>query len=90
MYKHFFKRLIDFFVSFVGMLFLLLPMFIIAIAIKCDSKGPVFFKQKRVGKNKKLFNILKFIRLEEVGWLHLVAPPFRRQAYHFAIFGNYA
>ena len=60
MYKHFFKRLIDFFVSFVGMLFLLLPMFIIAIAIKCDSKGPVFFKQKRVGKNKKLFNILKF------------------------------
>ena len=60
MYKHFFKRLIDFFVSFVGMLFLLLPMLIIAIAIKCDSKGPVFFKQKRVGKNKKLFNILKF------------------------------
>ena len=55
MYKHFFKRLIDFFVSFVGILFLLFPMLIIAIAIKCDSKGPVFFKQKRVGKNKKLF-----------------------------------
>ena len=60
MYKRFFKRLIDFFVSFVGMLFLLFPMLIIAIAIKCDSKGPVFFKQKRVGKNKRLFNILKF------------------------------
>ena len=60
MYKHFFKRLIDFFVSFVGILFLLFPMLIIAIAIKCDSKGPVFFKQKRVGKNKKLFSILKF------------------------------
>ena len=60
MYKHFFKRLIDFFVSFVGFICLLFPMLLIAIAIKCDSKGPVFFKQKRVGKNKKLFNILKF------------------------------
>jgi O-antigen biosynthesis protein WbqP len=35
-------------------------MLIIAIAIKCDSKGPVFFKQKRVGIHKKHFNILKF------------------------------
>ena len=60
MYKHFFKRVIDLFVSFIGILFLLFPMLIIAIAIKCDSKGPVFFKQKRVGKNKKLFSILKF------------------------------
>ena len=60
MYKHFFKRVIDLFISFIGILFLLFPMLIIAIAIKCDSKGPVFFKQKRVGKNKKLFSILKF------------------------------
>jgi O-antigen biosynthesis protein WbqP len=35
-------------------------MLIIALAIKIDSKGPVFFTQKRVGKNKKLFTILKF------------------------------
>jgi O-antigen biosynthesis protein WbqP len=35
-------------------------MLIIAIAIKLDSKGPVFFKQKRVGIHKKHFNILKF------------------------------
>ena len=60
MYKHFFKRVIDFFVSRIGFIVLLLPMLIIAIAIKCDSKGPVLFKQKRVGKDKKLFNILKF------------------------------
>ena len=60
MYKHFFKRVIDFFVSLIGFIVLLLPMLIIAIAIKCDSKGPVLFKQKRVGKDKKLFNILKF------------------------------
>ena len=35
-------------------------MLIVAIAIKCDSKGPVFFKQDRIGKNKKIFKILKF------------------------------
>ena len=60
MYKHFFKRLIDLFLSFLGILFLALPMLIIALAIKCDSKGPVFFKQNRVGKRKKIFRILKF------------------------------
>ena len=60
MYKHFFKRFIDLFLSFFGIIFLTLPMIIIAIAIKCDSKGPVFFKQKRVGLHKKLFPILKF------------------------------
>lgn len=60
MYKHFFKRFIDLFLSFFGILFLALPMLIIAIAIKCDSKGPVFFKQKRVGIHKTFFPILKF------------------------------
>lgn len=60
MYRKFFKRVIDIFLSFFGIVFLSLPMLIIAIAIKCDSKGPVFFKQKRVGIHKKHFNILKF------------------------------
>ena len=60
MYKHFFKRLIDFLLSFVGIIFLTLPMLVIAIAIKIDSKGPVFFKQKRIGIHKTYFNILKF------------------------------
>ena len=60
MYKHFFKRLIDITLSFFGILFLALPMLVIAIAIKLDSKGPVFFKQKRVGIHKTHFNILKF------------------------------
>ena len=60
MYKRFFKRMIDVFISFFGILFLALPMLVIALAIKIDSKGPILFKQKRVGKNKKLFNILKF------------------------------
>lgn len=59
MYKKF-KRLIDIVLSFFGII-LLLPIFlIIIIAIKFDSKGPIFFKQKRVGLNKTHFNILKF------------------------------
>lgn len=60
MYNKFFKRVLDFFMSTVGIIVLALPMLIIALAIKLDSKGPVFFKQKRVGKNKEHFNILKF------------------------------
>lgn len=60
MYKHFFKRVIDFVLSLCGLI-ILSPVFIIlCIWIKLDSKGPVFFKQKRVGKNKKHFSILKF------------------------------
>lgn len=60
MYKHFFKRLIDIVLSFMGICVLLVPMLILAVIIKIDSRGPVFFKQKRVGKNKKHFGILKF------------------------------
>jgi len=60
MYKHFLKRVFDFILSTIGIIVLLIPMLLIALAIKIDSKGPVFFKQKRVGKNKKHFNILKF------------------------------
>jgi O-antigen biosynthesis protein WbqP len=60
MYKHFFKRVFDFLLSFLAIIVLAIPMLIIALAIKIDSKGPVFFTQKRVGKNKNLFTILKF------------------------------
>ncbi|MBQ8322880.1 MAG: sugar transferase [Clostridia bacterium] len=60
MYKHFFKRLIDLILSLLGIIILALPMLIIAVAIKIDSKGPVLFKQKRVGIRKKTFMILKF------------------------------
>ena len=60
MYKHFFKRFIDLVLSFLGLV-VLSPLFLILIlAIKIDSKGPVLFKQKRIGKNCTYFNILKF------------------------------
>lgn len=55
-----FKRVIDFVLSLIGLI-LLSPLFLILILwIKLDSKGPVLFKQKRVGLNKSHFNILKF------------------------------
>lgn len=56
----FFKRVFDIFCSFLAIIILFLPMLIVGIAIKIDSKGPVFFKQDRIGKNKKIFKILKF------------------------------
>lgn len=60
MYKRFFKRFFDILLSFLGIIVLSPLLLIIAIVIKCDSKGPVFFKQKRIGKDKKYFMILKF------------------------------
>ena len=54
------KRVTDIILSLTGMI-LLSPLFIILIlAIKIDSKGPVLFKQKRIGIHKKPFFILKF------------------------------
>ena len=60
MYKHFWKRLIDIVLSFLGGIILLPVFLIIALAIVIDDPGPVFFKQKRVGKGKKLFWLHKF------------------------------
>ena len=54
------KRIIDIFISFIGIVCLSPLLLIIAIWIKLDSKGSVLFKQERVGKDNKLFNILKF------------------------------
>lgn len=54
------KRIIDVSLSLLGLI-ILSPLFLLLIiAIKLDSKGPVLFKQKRVGIHKTYFNILKF------------------------------
>ena len=60
MYKYFFKRIFDCTLSIIGLIVCCIPMIIIAIAIKIDSKGPVFFKQKRLGKGTKPFTVYKF------------------------------
>ena len=67
MYKKFGKRLIDIILSFCGLVVLSPVFLIIAIAIIIDDPGPVFFSQKRIGKNAKgkqevlqLFRLYKF------------------------------
>lgn len=54
------KRLIDIILSFIGLVVLSPVFLVLIIAIKIDSKGPVLFKQKRMGIHKSHFNILKF------------------------------
>jgi O-antigen biosynthesis protein WbqP len=54
------KRLIDIILSLIGLILLSPIYLILIIAIKIDSRGPVLFKQKRIGINKTHFHILKF------------------------------
>jgi lipopolysaccharide/colanic/teichoic acid biosynthesis glycosyltransferase len=60
MYRYFFKRLFDLIISIIGLAIALVPMIFIAIIIKIDSKGPVIFKQQRIGKNGKVYWMYKF------------------------------
>ena len=54
------KRLFDFITSLTGLI-VLFPIFIIvALLVKISSEGPVFFVQKRIGKNGKVFQMIKF------------------------------
>ena len=54
------KRVIDIILSFIGLIILLPVFIVIIIAIIIDSKGPILFCQKRLGKDKTFFYILKF------------------------------
>ena len=60
MYRHFFKRFIDILLSSLANVFLAFPMLLISLIILISDPGPVFFKQKRFGRNRKFFQILKF------------------------------
>jgi O-antigen biosynthesis protein WbqP len=59
-YKTYLKRLIDCILSLVGLIVLSLVFVLLIICIKLDSKGPILFKQRRIGKDKTEFYILKF------------------------------
>lgn len=59
MYKYL-KRPLDFLISLIALVILSPIFLIIALWIKLNSKGSVFFRQKRIGKNKELFEIYKF------------------------------
>lgn len=56
----FFKWCFDHIVALCGLIVLFLPLLVIAILIKIDSKGPVFFMQWRIGRGGKPFRICKF------------------------------
>ena len=60
MYKKFFKRFFDFVLSLLALICLSPLLLLLALAVKLDSKGPVFFRQERVGKDEKIFKIYKF------------------------------
>ena len=60
MYKNFLKRTIDLILSLIGLVVLSPVFLIIALTIKVDDPGPVFFKQKRIGIHKSYFSLYKF------------------------------
>ena len=62
MYKHFIKRAADLIIAFIAAVMLIPMWLILSLLIVIDDRGSVFFVQKRVGKGKKLFPILKFLR----------------------------
>lgn len=65
------KRLIDFFGSLIGIIIISPILIAIAIAIKISSPGPLFFKQKRLGQQGEIFEIIKFrtmvVNAEKIG-----------------------
>lgn len=79
MYKHFFKRLIDFTIALIALLIIWPLLLIIAIWLHFANKGKPFFFQERPGKNERIFKIIKFKtmndRKDEEGRL---LPPYER------------
>jgi len=81
MYRHVIKRLFDLLLSLLGLLILSPILLLLCLILFLDDPGPIFFCQKRVGRNKKLFSILKF-RTMKVSTprdcpTHLLADPDR-------------
>src|SRR5438552_8683763 len=56
----FIKRFVDILVSATGLVMLSSFLFVIAVLIKLDSSGPVFFRQERIGQGLTTFRIYKF------------------------------
>lgn len=76
MYKRYGKRLFDLIFSTIGLI-VCLPLFaVVAILIKKESAGPVFFQQERIGKGGELFKIIKFRTMveDEEGIKHQFNP----------------
>lgn len=59
-YRDYIKRIIDLLIAIPVLIIAAIPMCVVAIAVKLDSPGPVLFKQDRLGKDGKVFKMLKF------------------------------
>lgn len=59
-YRDYIKRILDLIIAIPVFIVSFIPMIIIGIAVKLDSPGPVLFKQERIGKDGKIFSMLKF------------------------------
>ncbi|GHH98669.1 sugar transferase [Neobacillus kokaensis] len=59
-YRKYIKRILDFILAFIGIVVLSPVFLLLIICIKLDSKGPILFKQRRIGKDKSEFYIFKF------------------------------
>ena len=79
MYKKYIKRLLDIILSLLGLIVASWLYLIIVIAIVIDDPGPVFFTQKRVGKGKRYFQLVKFRSMKMITPhdtpTHLLANP---------------
>ena len=64
-YRKFGKRILDLCLAVPALIVLAIPFVFIALAIKLDSRGPVFFRQERVGKDGRPFILLKFRTLQQ-------------------------
>lgn len=60
MYKHFFKRFLDFWIALIGLICISPIFLVLCILVKVKLGSPVFFKQVRIGKDEKPFQIIKF------------------------------
>lgn len=70
MYKNFIKRILDFTLSFIGLVFVLPILLIVTLLLTIANKGKPFFFQTRPGKNEKLFNIVKFKTMTDATDVH--------------------
>lgn len=59
-YSKYIKRMLDFLLALIGLIILIVPMLIVAVIIKLDSKGPIIFKQDRIGYKGKVYKMYKF------------------------------
>ena len=59
-YQKIIKRIMDFILSLMGLIILAVPLLIVAVAIKLESKGPVIFKQDRIGYKGNVYKMYKF------------------------------